>query len=57
MAQHAWSSVAYRTRRYEGAERIANKLAEGSKVPAGRVVAVKDEHGNVVGKVPVPSNN
>jgi hypothetical protein len=35
------------------AERIANKLAEDSKLPPGRVITVTDENGNVIGKVPV----
>lgn len=41
----------------ELAGRIANKLAEGLRVPSGRVVRVTDEHGNVVGKVPVPAKH
>jgi hypothetical protein len=41
----------------EVAERIANKLAEGSRVPRGRVVRVIDEHGNVVSNVRVPAKH
>ena len=38
------------------AERIANKLAEGSR-RSGRMVTVTDEHGTIIAKVPVPSKN
>jgi hypothetical protein len=38
------------------ARRIADKLAERSSGRGG-LVTVTDEHGNVVGKVPVPSKH